>query len=400
MQNGILARSTRELHPHSPRFFNTHCLPFAYDPKAPTPERWLRFLAELWGDDPEATATLQELMGYILCGDTRQQKIFMLVGPKRSGKGTILRVLTALLGSEHVASPTLSSLATNFGLQPLVGKPLAAISDARLGSRSDSGVAVERLLSISGEDAITVDRKYKEHWTGRLPTRFVILTNELPQFSDPSGALASRFVILTFSKSFYGKENPRLTDELLDEAAGIFNWALAGFDRLEQRGHFEQPTSSTSVMQHLEDLASPVSAFLRDRCTIDAQATIDKDDLWGAWKEWSEDAGVRKGTKDVLIRDLRAAYPQIQSSRPTIDGKRVYVLTGLRLGAEPTIDATPDMADRACVASRVGAEDEDTDLALPARRSGVSGVTEIDGPTPNGKPLELFDDAEPDEAFT
>ena len=27
-------------------------------------------------------------------------------------------------------------------------------------------IAVERLLSISGEDTITVDRKYREPWTG------------------------------------------------------------------------------------------------------------------------------------------------------------------------------------------------------------------------------------------
>ena len=51
------------------------------------------------------------------------------------------------------------------------------------------------LLSISGEDTLTIDRKYREPWTGRLPTRFMILTNELPRFSDSSGALASRFVM-------------------------------------------------------------------------------------------------------------------------------------------------------------------------------------------------------------
>ena len=42
-------------------------------------------------------------------------------------------------------------------------------------------IAVERLLSISGEDTLTIDRKYRDPWTGRLPTRFMILTNELPQ---------------------------------------------------------------------------------------------------------------------------------------------------------------------------------------------------------------------------
>ncbi|MDZ7735869.1 MAG: hypothetical protein U5P41_07065 [Gammaproteobacteria bacterium] len=60
-----------------------------------------------------------------------------MVGPRRSGKGTILRVMTALLGRSNVAAPTLSSLAAPFGLQPLIGKTAGLISDARLGGRAD-----------------------------------------------------------------------------------------------------------------------------------------------------------------------------------------------------------------------------------------------------------------------
>ena len=81
--------------------------------------------------------------------------------------------------------PTLASLGTNFGLSLLLGKPLAIISDARLGS-APADTVVERLLSITGEDMLTVDRKFKEPWSGKLPTRFVILSNELPR--EPSDA--------------------------------------------------------------------------------------------------------------------------------------------------------------------------------------------------------------------
>ena len=81
----------------------------------------------------ETIETLQELFGYLVIGDTSQQKMFLVVGPKRSGKGTIARVLKGLLGAHNVAGPTLSSFATNFGLAPLIGKSVAVISDARLG---------------------------------------------------------------------------------------------------------------------------------------------------------------------------------------------------------------------------------------------------------------------------
>ena len=58
----------------------------------------------------------------------------------------------------------------------MIGKPLAIVSDARLGGANTHQV-VERLLSISGEDMLAIDRKYREPWTGTLSTRFVVVSN-------------------------------------------------------------------------------------------------------------------------------------------------------------------------------------------------------------------------------
>ncbi len=112
-----------------------------------------------------------------------------IVGPKRSGKGTIARVLRELIGPNNTCSPTLAGLGTPFGLQPLLHKRLAIVSDARLSGRTDSAIVTERLLSISGEDAQDIARKYRNSICVRLPVRFMILTNELPRLNDPSGAL-------------------------------------------------------------------------------------------------------------------------------------------------------------------------------------------------------------------
>lgn len=330
LANGLLDVKTRILHPHTPLFFNHHALPFAFDPKATAASRWLRFLQDLWPDDDEAIASLQEVIGYLLTADTRQQKAFMLVGPKRGGKGTLGRVITGLLGPHHVAAPTLASLATNFGLSPLIGKPLALISDARLSTRADSKVVVERLLSVSGEDSLTIDRKYRDPWTGRLPTRFLILSNELPRLPDASGALASRFVLFVLQKSFYGDENPRLTDELLTEAPAIFNWALEGLDRLLQRGYFVNPASGAEAIQQMEDLSSPISAFLRDRCVLRREASVDREALWTAWKAWCVDTNTGLSTKAVFGRDLRAAVPTLKITRPGYPD-RAYRYAGIAL---------------------------------------------------------------------
>ena len=329
--NGLLHIPSRKLLAHTPNFFSHHALPFNFDPAAPAPARWLAFLEELWADDMESIETLQEMVGYIIGGDTRQQKIFLIAGPKRSGKGTIGRVMTGLLGKHNVAAPTLAGMATNFGLSPLVDRPLALISDARLSTRADTHVVVERLLSISGEDSLTIDRKYRDPWTGRLPTRFVVLTNELPNLSDSSGALASRFVLFVLEKSFYGQENPRLTEDLLEEAPGILNWALEGLDRLEERGYFKQPDSGSESLRQLEDLSSSIATFVRERCKTGAAHSVSVDDLWKAWKDWCEDGDIRRGTKATFGRDLRAAVPTLRKTRPRDDDARAYLYEGIGL---------------------------------------------------------------------
>ena len=51
LDNGLLHLHDRTLMPHTPGFFSQHALPFAYDPDAPTPVRWHKFLDELWGSD-------------------------------------------------------------------------------------------------------------------------------------------------------------------------------------------------------------------------------------------------------------------------------------------------------------------------------------------------------------
>ncbi len=331
MTNGLLHVPTRTVIAHSALFFTHHSLSFGFEPKASPPVKWLSFLHELWGDDTSSIGALQEVIGYILGGDTSQQKMFLLVGPKRGGKGTIGRVITGLLGAHHVAAPTLASLSTNFGLQPLIGKPLALVSDARLSTKADSKIVVERLLSVSGEDSLTIDRKYREGWTGRLPTRFLIMTNELPRLSDASGALASRFILLVLTRSFYGQENPKLTAELLEEAPAIFNWALEGLDRLNQRGYFVNPASGAEAILQMEDLSSPISAFLRDRCVVGAHYTIKVDALWTTWKSWCEDEHRHPGTRAVFGRDLRAAIPTLKRARLRDEDDRIYSYEGVGL---------------------------------------------------------------------
>jgi putative DNA primase/helicase len=332
VRNGLLHLPSGRLTAPSPSFFTLTASDVSFDAAAPEPKKWLAFLHQIWPDDPQSIDALQDIFGYLISPDTSHQKIPLIVGPKRSGKGTIARVLTALLGQDSVTAPTLASLAMNFGLAPLVGKSVAIIGDARLSGKADQSAIAERLLSISGEDAITVDRKHRDAWTGRLSARFLIMSNELPRLSDASGALASRFLVLTMTNSFYGKEDRSLGNRLMSELPGILNWARAGYLRLRERGYFLPPDSAREAIAELEALGSPISAFIKEYCRVAPGLRCPADDLFDAWKSWCEANGRREaGTVQSFGRDLRAAVAGLRVSQPRVGGIQVRHYEGIAL---------------------------------------------------------------------
>ncbi len=170
---------------------------------------------------------------------------------------------------------------------------------------------------------MTVDRKNRDCWHGTLPTRFMILTNELPRLTDASGALTSRFIVLCLTISFYGREDITLTGKLLPELPGILNWGLDGYDRLRKRGHFIQPASAADAVRQMEDLGSPISAFIRECCTV--KPGPDRGGaLFDAWLAWCRDQNRdHPGTKENFGKDIRAACRDCGMKQPrTEDGRR------------------------------------------------------------------------------
>jgi putative DNA primase/helicase len=330
VENGLLDLEHRVLIRHSPGYWNQTAVPFAYHPDAPEPARWMEFLRELWPDDAESISALCEFFGYVISGRLDLHKILLVVGPTRGGKGTIARILGKLIGQGNVAGPTLSSLNHDFGMAPLIGKPLAVISDARLDAGRDASIVVERLLAISGEDTITVNRKYKDQWTGKLPTRFLVISNELPRLGDASATIANRFIVLLLRESWLGREDHRLEDALTAELPGILNWALAGLDRLTEQDRFTRPASTDEAILALQDLASPVAAFVREQC-VRGGYTVPVDVIFRRWKEWAELNGNRPGSVQTFGRNLRAVVPGLRVIQPREGDQRERAYQGIAL---------------------------------------------------------------------
>lgn len=334
MRNGILLAGQNRVIPNTPDLFVPYSLPYSYTPgKAAPPTEWHRFLDSVWPGDTETQETLGEAIGYTLLPDHRHQVFFGLIGASRGGKGVINKIWRELLGPDNVVGPQLSVLGTQFGLEGLIGKPLCMIPDGRLDSKTNNAMLLERLLAITGGDAITVDRKHKPHWTGVLPTRIVLTSNRLPNFADGSMALANRFILFHFHKSFVGQEDKDLAGRLMKELPGILAWALECRSRLVARGTFIQPDSGKDLLWAFRSSLSPETLFVEDCCELGPWRTTVAD-LYAAWKVWSAEQGNPHTVAiNTFARGLHAAYPHLKTVRGTQQGRpsRLRELLGIRL---------------------------------------------------------------------
>lgn len=330
LPRNLPGKGDRLLLPHDPHFFTGYSVPFDYDAEAKIPRRWLDFLEEVLPDADERVL-LQQWFGYCLSGRLEQEKALLIVGPTRSGKGTIATILSEVMGRSNVTSTKVSSLGKDFGLQPLLGKPLAIVGDARM-ERVGPG-ATESLLGIIGRDSQSVPRKYGTNWEGVLPTRFLVMSNDIPHFDDPSGAVMGRFALLRMRRSWLGREDFTLKDRLLVELPGIFNWALDGIDMLEDGARLAVPHSSIEAAEDMGRMAAPVTQWVAEQCDLHDSFWAPTTELFSSYSSWFTRHNGGTGDKRGVVhfaRQLRAALPGITALRRA-DG---HGYSGIRLLSE------------------------------------------------------------------
>lgn len=316
---------------HSPDWFSPNCLPHSFDATAACPQ-WFDFLNDVFDGDEERISALQQWFGYNLTSDNRQHKIAMLIGPPRSGKGTTMAVMGAMLGRHNIASTSLASLGGRFGLEPLVGKMSALIDEGHLGKFSDNSLVLERLKAISGGSEQTVDRKGIAALSSiDLKVRFTMAVNELPRLSDSSAALRSRLLIIPYFKTYEGKEDFDLVDRLLKEVSGITNWALEGLRQLKANGRFKTPSAGEKIMRDFVYLSSPVKAFIDECCELGPDQRVTRQDLRVVWQHWCEENGHVAGSRNDFGRKLRAVVPTIEDERSRCGGSRKWCYVGVGL---------------------------------------------------------------------
>jgi phage/plasmid-associated DNA primase len=273
----------------------------------------------------------------------------MIQGIERSGKGTIARILQMLAGPSNCCGPTLNSLTEQFGLWALTDKTLAVIGDARL-PKKGTEVITERLLSIIGEDTMQVDRKWQRPWQGKMPSRIVLLSNEIPNWSDSAGVLPTRWIVATTVKSYLGKEDPNLLDRLSSELPGILNWALDGLDRLIKQQRFTLNEATPEVVGAQRERSAPQKGFVEELCVLGEDKWITKDRLREMWTFWNAQHGrTVTDTRESFTTKLLAMVPTVKAKdqKKRIEGRLTPIFRGISLVADhPELAAERDREER------------------------------------------------------
>lgn len=321
--------------------WNTSAADYAWDWQADCPLtlEWLNTILS-----PGDVRMLRQWLGYLVSGRTHLQKMLVMLGPPRSGKGTLIWLMETLLGPGSTASVgTFGELGKTFGLQPLLGKRLCVFPDVRWQTR-DAADAVPILLSIAANDPLDVNRKNLTAWHGRLPCRLVIGSNDAPSLPDASGALAGRMLTITMGKSFLGQEDPHLKEKLRPELPGVLQWALEGLRDLEQEGRFIESVTSETARENVRAAGNPTLSFVEDECTMGPHACVLLDQLYEVYAWWCKRNGYSALPSHVLSRQLANTFRgQVRSDRirHPVSGVRQRWIRGLTLNRDPRYSTSP-----------------------------------------------------------
>jgi putative DNA primase/helicase len=348
LQNGEYDFASRTLIEADPYHNHRNVLPIRYDPNAECPD-FLKFVSEVC---PEYVDAIQELFGYLLLKAYPIHKAFVMKGVGRNGKGTLLNVMQAMIGPENCASLSLFDIVSKtFVKAELYGK-LANISPD-LGA--DELKRTGTFKALSGWDTVTAEKKNRDPFQFKNYAKLIFSCNQLPTSPDNSDAFFSRFEIYDFTQTYVSNPeditdenhhlmNVNLLDRLTtqDELSGVFNWALGGYFRLAEQGHFTGTKSSEAMKQRYLDMADPVGAFRTQMVEEDSEAEAPKDEVYRYYHEFCVTKGYVPLAYDAFFKQLKGLI-YAQDTQKTVNKQRIRFLKGLRItvAAQPTQPTHP-----------------------------------------------------------
>jgi len=344
VKNGILDFDTGDLSPHTPDIIFLSNINAKYVEGADCPA-FKKFLSEVAGSETDRL-TLEEYIGFCLWRRYFLHVILMLLGDGRNGKTTFLNTVRAWLGKDNYSARNLRELTSQrFSMIDLYGK-LANVSGEQ-GFEGGASISMGTLKDLSGEESVPFEPKFKGSVTGVNTAKLFFACNQVLISRDETLANWSRWLLLIFAKKF-GRGEPETDENLIEkltteeERSGILNLAIEGLKRLKKKHNFSYNLRPDDVRELWATSANPAHGFILENLELDCEANdLSCDDLYRAFRVWSEAKGIKPIGKGKLTELLKAelAITKYQKGK-----EQVWCWRGIRF--KPVEEKTQGTLDK------------------------------------------------------
>ncbi|MCK9394273.1 MAG: phage/plasmid primase, P4 family [Methylobacter sp.] len=300
LKNGILNTQTLEIQEHSPKNRFTWQLPYCYDESATMPIT-AGWLSKSTSGDADAINIIRAFFRSALLSEG-VQKFLELIGPGGTGKSTMIRLLTMMIGDNNCASTDLYNLETiRFETAKFYQKKLVIISDSM-----SYGGSVAVLKAMTGGDPLRLERKNQQQIaTFMYQGATVIAANEAIQSTDYTSGLSRRRLPIIFKNKITDADQEKWSSEggletaMQLELPGLLNWILLMSEKEMQNaiGRINSGLSATGrehlcetnrIAQWIEDNLVTISGYIT---YVGNAKDFPEQKLYPNYKEWCAENG-------------------------------------------------------------------------------------------------------------
>lgn len=334
--NGVVNLRTGQITPHSPAQRYTYCVPVDYDPRADYVE-WIEFLAAIV--PVPMIDYLQLALGYSLTGHTREECLFYIHGPTRSGKGTVAETLLAILPRPLGVEADFNTFTAkregdtqNFDLAPLKPTRLIVASE----SNKYDTLNEAKIKMATGGNEIRCAFKHRDHFEYRPQFKIWLMSNYPVSGDTDDAAFWGRMRVIEFPHSFLGREDKTLKQRMKDPAnlRGVLAWAVAGAMKwfALPQGLPIPPDVQDAVNKHRNE-ADYVQQWLDECCQTDPNGTswTSNKVLYQSYHDWCDNNGVQAKQNRQFGRALTGKKFTVGIQRTSANGKVVRGVLGITI---------------------------------------------------------------------
>lgn len=327
--DAVIADRDDYLIPHSPEWFSTTCLPYAFDANATCP-KWDAFLERNLEMDPERIKLLQEWAGYLLLPDTGQQKFLVLEGEGANGKSVFCAGIEAMLGAANVSHVPLEVFGEKFELTTTLDRLANICGDA---GELDK-VAEGHIKAFTAGNPMSFGRKYLDS-VERTPTaRLMLACNNRPRFSDRSDGIWRRMLLVPWRIQIAPEDRIPNMDkpwwwEQSGELPGILLWAIQGLHRLQQQGRFTDSEVCDEALGDYRAEMNPARTFLIEHCEQSDTSRIWTAKLYSLYVTWSKHNGHHPLSERQFGKELARVFRKVKKRRAGTNRGRDQFYDGL-----------------------------------------------------------------------